>query len=182
MGRVPASEVLLTTRCRLRQPNEADIAHVWTATRVAGFNEGMRWEAPDEIDALRAPLRHNREDWDRGTQYSFTVESRDAKDFIGRVQLRCEPGPHRWTLGFWTHPEAQGRGYAAEAAAALLDFGFDRLGAVVIGAAHATWNEASRKVLLRIGMRYVRTNPRGFRKHGVWVEEYEYELQAREGG
>ena len=182
MARIPAEERLWSARCRLRQPSEADIEHVFSATRVPGFNEGMRWDPPSAIEELVLPLRHNREDWERGTSYSFSVESRDGRVFIGRSQLRREPGPRTWTLGFWTHPQQQGRGYASEAAAALVDFGFQRLGARTIAGAHATWNEASAKVLLRLGMRFVRTNPRGFRKHGAWVAEHEYELRAPDQG
>jgi ribosomal-protein-alanine N-acetyltransferase len=178
MGSIGPDEVLLTERCRLRQPSDADIAHVWSATRVDGFNEGMRWDPPDGIEELKRPLRANREDWERGTNYSFTVESRDGRVFIGRIQVRQESDPELWTLGFWTHPDQQGKGYASEAAEAILDFAFRRLGARVVGAAHATWNDASRKVLERIGMRFVRSNPRGFQKRGAWVEEQEYELRA----
>jgi len=175
---VPASEVLRTERCRLRQPTEADIEHVWSATRVDGFNEGMRWDPPQDRGALESPLRANRDDWERGTSYSFTVESLAGRVFIGRMQVRQEAAPGLWTIGFWTHPREQGKGYAVEAARAIVDFGFRRLDARVIGAAHATWNDASRKVLERIGMHYVRTNPRGFQKRGEWVEELEYELRA----
>jgi ribosomal-protein-alanine N-acetyltransferase len=178
MGGISPDEVLLTERCRLRQPVEADIAHVWSATRVDGFNEGMRWDPPARIEELEQPLRANREDWELGTSYSFSVESRDGRVFIGRTQVRREGDPGSWTLGFWTHPDEQGKGYASEAAVAILGFAFQRLGARVVGAAHATWNDASRKVLERIGMRFVRTNPRGFQKRGAWVEEHEYELHA----
>ncbi len=178
MGGIPPEEVLLTARCRLRQPNAADIAHVWSATRVAGFNDGMRWDSPEAIAELQRPLRANREDWEQGTSYSFTVESRDGRVFIGRMQIRQEATAGEWTIGFWTHPEQQGKGYATEAASAIVDFGFRRLGAQVIGAAHATWNGASRVVLERIGMRFVCTNPRGFQKAGGWVAEHEYELRG----
>jgi RimJ/RimL family protein N-acetyltransferase len=176
MESIPTDCVLSTERCRLRQPSEADIEHVWSATRVPGFNEGMRWEPPGKIAELSEPLRWNREDWELGTSYSFTVEARDGSCFIGRAQIRREEPADEWTLGFWTHPREQGQGYALEAARAVVEFGFARRGARLIGAAHATWNDASRRVLLNLGMHAVRTNPQGFKKRGLWVEELEYEL------
>jgi [ribosomal protein S5]-alanine N-acetyltransferase len=32
--------------------------------------------------------------------------------------------PNVWNLGFWTHPEYQGRGYLTESVLAILEFGF----------------------------------------------------------
>ncbi len=60
---------------------------------------------------------------------------------------------------------------------ALVDFGFMRLGASAIRAAHTTWNDASRKVLQRIGMKFIGINSKGFQKRGTWVEEYGYEIR-----
>jgi RimJ/RimL family protein N-acetyltransferase len=58
-----------------------------------------------------------------------------------------------------------------EAAAAVLEFGFEVLSASEIEAAHAIWNIASRRVLEKIGMTFVRHLPQGFQKDGQWVEE-----------
>ena len=58
-----------------------------------------------------------------------------------------------------------------EAALALIDYGFLQLGASEIQAAHATWNVASRRVLERAGMRFIKHVPKGFEKNGQWIEE-----------
>lgn len=58
-----------------------------------------------------------------------------------------------------------------EAAVALVDFGFMQLGASAIQASHATWNGASRRVLEKAGLRFLRHVPEGFQKNGVWVAE-----------
>lgn len=60
----------------------------------------------------------------------------------------------------------------------MVELGFSRLGAIRITAAHATWNEASGKVLQKVGMLRTGVNPRGFKKRGEWVKEYEYEIEA----
>ena len=52
----------------------------------------------------------------------------------------------------WLLPEAWGRGFATEGAAALLDYGFDDLGLDrVIGVTHPG-NKASQRVLMKAGL------------------------------
>ncbi|MEM7078776.1 MAG: GNAT family N-acetyltransferase [Pseudomonadota bacterium] len=174
----PGTEVL-TPRCRLRYPSEADIPHIFSASREPGFNDGMVWDPPAHIDDLREPLRSHQAAWEEGSAYTWTIEQRLSNVFVGRISIRREPGgeAREWSIGFWVHPTRQRQGYATEVAQAVVAFGFERLQAACITAAHATWNDASGEVLQRLGMRRVRTNPRGFQKGGRWVEEYEYELR-----
>lgn len=175
---IPTHEQILTKRCRLRYPDESDIPHIWSASRTPGFNNGMAWEPPSEISELNEPLQRNQDNWKSGHAYNWTVEGRDSREFIGRISIRREQNDSEWSIGYWIHPTQQNRGYATEAAEAIVLFGFSRLHATIITAAHVTWNHASGQVLQRIGMSRVRTNPKGFRKQGKWVEEYEYEIRA----
>ena len=178
---IPITEEILTSRCRLRHPEESDIPHVWSATRVAGFNDGLRWDPPERIEDLQSPLERNRAAWFAGTDYNWTIEDRETGTFLGRISIRREQSAGEWSFGFWVHPSHQGNGYAREAASAIVAFGFERLAAERITAAHATWNQASGKVLAAVGMAFVRVNPQGFMKRGSWVEEHEYEIQRQRG-
>lgn len=167
---IPLNFVLETPRCVLRAPAQTDVPHVFSATRFPGFNDGMRWEPPETVDELREPLERNLEAWRVGTAYTFTVETKPPPVFVGRVVVRQTEGD-RWELGFWTHPDEQGKGYTTEAATAVLGFGFTRLGAEQIEACHAVWNQGSRRVLEKLGMTFVKHLPQGFQKNGVWVAE-----------
>lgn len=108
--------------------------------------------------------------WDSGKAYTFTIEEKHSRKPLGRVVIREEEAGC-WNIGFWTHPEYQGLGYMTESAVAILDFGFKTLSAVKIQAGHAVWNIASRKVLEKIGMKFVNHVPQGFLKNGKWVAE-----------
>ena len=68
-------------------------------------------------------------------------------------------GTDEWegTIGYALHPDAQGRGFAAEAAAELLVIGFRDLGLRRITADAYADNIASNRVLRRIGMRHEAT-------------------------
>jgi len=173
---VPVDAILLSLRTRLRAPSKADLPYIWSATRVAGFNDGLLWDPPENFEDLDAPLERALERWSRGIAYQWTIEDRAGRAFLGRIAVTRTENLDEWMLGFWIHPEHQREGYATEAAKVVVDFAFEHLGARVIVAAHATWNVASGKVLAAIGMRKVRTNPKGFKKANRWVEEYEYEL------
>ena len=174
---VGRDEEIITARCRLRCPNESDIPHIWSASQTPNFNDGLRWEPPSSIGEIKEPFRRAQEAWAAGSEFSWTIESRENRGFIGWISIRREPADGEWSIGFWIHPTRQDQGFATECASALLAFGFSRLGAKIITAAHAAWNTASGRVLRRIGMKYVRTNPRGFKKNQEWVEEFEYEVR-----
>ena len=59
----------------------------------------------------------------------------------------------------------------SETVAAILAFGFERLKAERIEAAHAIWNKGSEKVLLKNGFVFHKFLPQGFFKNGAWVAE-----------
>ncbi len=136
---------------------------------MPGFTDGMFWEPPETPAELYGPLEKNLAAWRAGTAYTFTAETSELV-FVGRVALR-QTAQGRWNLGFWTHPEQQGRGYTVEAATAVMQFGFARLGAEHVEACHALWNRRSRRVLTKLGLTFVRCVPEGFQKTGVWVAE-----------
>lgn len=174
---VSPDEVINTSRCRLRYPDETDIPHIWSASRTPHFNDGLRWQPPSDIAELKEPLQSAQASFTSGIEYSWTIESREDRDFVGWISIRKESGEREWSIGFWVHPTKQGQGFATECAAAMVEFGFSRLGAEVITARHATWNVASGRVLKRIGMTRTRLIPRGIRKNDEWVEELEYEIR-----
>jgi [ribosomal protein S5]-alanine N-acetyltransferase len=160
-----------TARCLLRCPIEEDIPHIFSATHVAGFNDGMLWDPPATIDELHEPLRENLLAWEAGTAFTFTITALHLKIFLGRIGIRQSEQVNVWNIGFWTHPEHQRQGYMTESAQTLMQFGFDQLGAIRIEASHALWNKGSQRVLEKVGMKFIEYVPQGFQKKGQWIEE-----------
>lgn len=73
---------------------------------------------------------------------------------VGSAELRdIDPEHAQAELSFWVGRPYWGRGYAAEAGAALLRHGFGPLGLNRIYAFHMARNPASGRVLARLGMR-----------------------------
>ena len=83
-------------------------------------------------------------------------------------------------LGFIVHPRHQGRGYATEAARALLEWAFEEVGFHRIYARHEPRNAASGRVLEKLGMRkeahFVETEW----VKGEWQSDVVYAILDRE--
>lgn len=168
---LPKDLTILTPRCQLRIPSEKDIPFVFSATRHPGFNDGMLWEPPATIGELQEPLRKCIQAWEQGLSYSFTIDGRHGGEFIGRISVRHTSEPGVWDLGYWTHPDQQGKGYMSEAVQSIVRFGFESLQAGRIEAAYATWNIPSKVVLEKAGLSFVKHLPEGFQKRGQWIAE-----------
>lgn len=177
---IPLEFTIKTARCLLRCPSIADLPQVFSATRFAGFNDGMQWEPPATIEELDEPFREQILDREAGSTFSFTIADPVSDLLIGRIGIRKTNRADVWNIGFWTHPEHQGCGYMTEALTAIIAFGFDRLGATRIEASYALWNKASQRVLQKGGMRFIRYIPHAFRKKGYWVEANKMEITKRE--
>ncbi len=168
---IPRHFTIQTARCRLRAPTEADIPYVFSATRVPGFNDGMEWDPPTDLSELSQPLQGSRLAWATGEAFAFTIEALQSGIFLGRVVIQKTTQSDVWKIGFWTHPQHQRKGYMTESAQAILEFGFAQLEATQIEASYALWNHASRRVLEKVGMRFLEYIAQGFMKQGKWVKE-----------
>lgn len=108
-----------------------------------------------EDDILPAFLRH----YERWPGYGFwALIERESGAFLGWVHLRPEPRSpdDEPELGYRLRRAAWGRGYAAEASRAVIDRGFAEFGMRRVVASTMAVNTASRRVMEKAGLRYVR--------------------------
>ncbi|QHC68606.1 GNAT family N-acetyltransferase [Rathayibacter sp. VKM Ac-2759] len=83
-------------------------------------------------------------------------------------------------IGWVLHPEAQGRGYATEAARALLELAFDRLDTHRVLAQLDARNTASARLCERLGLRLEAHHLEDEYSKGGWTSTLVYALLARE--
>ncbi len=88
-----------------------------------------------------------------GIQY-WPLFLRTSDDFIGCCGLKPRTATVH-ELGFYLRPEHHGHGYAVEAGRAVIAYAFDVLGVDALFAGHHPENAGSRRVLERLGFRYV---------------------------
>ena len=104
-----------------------------------------------------------------------------AGGFLGWVSLHVAPGTDP-ELGYRFHRAAWGRGYATEAARALVDRAFAETDTDRVWATTMAVNTPSRRVLERVGLRHVRTYHQHFDDPipGTELGEVEYAVTRPE--
>jgi RimJ/RimL family protein N-acetyltransferase len=117
---------------------------------------GLRVDRRELVETLQWWLGY----YDRGERYGFwaAIEKSSGR-FIGWFHLRPGEGagPLEPELGYRLRRDAWGQGYATEGSRALIDKAFAELGADRVYASTMAVNTASRRVMEKAGMRFMRT-------------------------
>jgi RimJ/RimL family protein N-acetyltransferase len=156
-----AADVFLETeRLLLRRFTEADVPNLVeldSDPEVMRFINGGRPTPREEVEneLLPAFLGH----YERYAGYGFwaAIEKSSGR-FLGWFHLRPyhEAAPAEVELGYRLRRSAWGQGYATEGSGALIEKGFAELGAERVFASTMVVNVASRRVLEKAGLRFVR--------------------------
>jgi RimJ/RimL family protein N-acetyltransferase len=173
-----------TARLTLRPAIEADVEAIWRFRRLEAVS---RWltRAPADLDAFRAQSA------DPESLAKTLVVERDG-DVIGDLMLAVDDA---WSqaevadrargvqarLGWALDPEHAGRGYATEAVRELLRICFVDLGLRRVIAECFAANEASWRLMERVGMRReTHTLRDSLHRSGQWLDGYGYALLSEE--
>jgi ribosomal-protein-alanine N-acetyltransferase len=100
----------------------------------------------------------------------FAIALRENGELAGMIGLCVVRDHDRGELGYWIGVPYWGRGYACEAAGAIIDYGFDVLKLNKVYAAHFDRNPASGRVLQKAGMTYEGTLRQHHKKWGEYVD------------
>jgi ribosomal-protein-alanine N-acetyltransferase len=112
---------------------------------------------------------------------AIAVTERESGELIGHMVFHPWYGHATHEIGWAISAGCQGRGYATEAARALLDFAFTSLGCHRVIATCQPENVASWRVMEKLGMRREAHFRQGLRQAtGEWWDEYFYALLAEE--
>jgi RimJ/RimL family protein N-acetyltransferase len=151
---------LETERLSLRRFTMGDVDNV---VALDGDPEVMRYISGGlptpreeiETDILPAWLSY----YERFTGYGFwAAHEKSSSEFLGWFHFRPPPGhdPHEVELGYRLRKSAWGKGYATEGSRALIANGFSVLGVRRVFAFTMVVNAASRRVMEKAGLKFVR--------------------------
>ena len=118
--------------------------------------------------------------WDAGTGVTYAVTDAGTGVLMGAVGLTITPAHARAELGYWLGVPYWNRGYSTEAANAIVDFGFTRLGLHRIQAHYLTRNPASGRVMQKLGMRSEGVSRHAVRKNDRFEDLETYAILADE--
>jgi [ribosomal protein S5]-alanine N-acetyltransferase len=99
---------------------------------------------------------------------------------IGGIGLRVEKQHQHAELGYWLGVPFWGHGYATEAAADIVRYGFETLALHRIFASHFKHNPASGRILKKVGMKYEGCQREHLLKWDRFVDSELYGLLRRE--
>lgn len=140
-----------TSRLAIREFKAEDWTSVHRYASDERVTEHTLWgpnEEEDSVAFIQLCLEQQQKE-DR-TEYSLAVEKKETGTLIGGCNIIFMGSNAE--IGYCFHPDYWGQGYASEAAAVMLQYGFDHLNVHRIYATCRPGNIGSSKVMIRNGM------------------------------
>lgn len=149
----PDQPELRTKRLLLRPftlADASDVQRLAGAAEVADTTLNVPYPYADGM--AEAWMAGHAEQFLYRTGVIYAITRHEEPGVCGCVSLGITSPHSRAELGYWLGVPFWGLGYATEAAAALVDYGFRGLGLHRITASHFARNPASGRVLQKVGM------------------------------
>jgi RimJ/RimL family protein N-acetyltransferase len=152
---MPTISTIDTDRLRLRPFAEADLDALANILARPDVMEYL-YEEPRTRSEVAAVLERQmamNHLSHQGDNLMLAIEERESGSLIGSVNLVWRSQEHQQgEIGYTLHPDHQGRGYASEAARAVLAFGFHDMDLHRICGVCDERNRRSRQLMERLGM------------------------------
>lgn len=180
MGVSSSAYPLRTDRLLIRLPQESDIDALTAYRSDPQVSRLQDWDLPYPRErAERLVAGHaDRDDVVPGTGTQLAIEV--AGRLIGDLYVGLDEHAGVAEIGFTLAAEHHGKGYAVEAASAVVDDLIDRLGVHRIVAELSPDNLASARLLERLGMSFEYLAEKSFWWRGAWDDNLHYAMTAEE--
>jgi len=138
-------------------------------------------DEPRTLEQSAQWLRGHRAAFDTGTMYRYAVFDKAEQRLLGENMLMARVGPGGLEIGYWTHKDAVGHGYATEATCAMIRVAFDIEKAGRIEIMCAPENRASASIPSRLGFTHEATlKKRAMDTEGAWRDLMVWSLFAED--
>lgn len=175
---------IVTPRLRLRIPSIADAEAYFGHTSDPELPRHMVWAAHASVDETRAWLQRTGEALVAGTDVVWAIELDGA--VVGAIGLHgicwsvLALRIDRADLGYWIARDMWNRGLMTEAARAVTSWGFETLGLHKVFVQCMEANTGSRRVIEKLGFRFVGAAIDDVWRDGSWHTRRRYEVLATE--
>ncbi|WP_433943009.1 GNAT family N-acetyltransferase [Paenibacillus sp. SN-8-1] len=147
--------IIETERLFLRPfklPDASRVQELAGDIEVARTTLSIPYPYPDgAAESWISACNHNS---DAGNGFPFALVSKESNVLIGCMSINIASPHQRGELGYWLGRAFWGKGYATEAAKALIHYGFEDLKLNKIWAAAMAANPASSNVMTKVGMKF----------------------------
>jgi ribosomal-protein-alanine N-acetyltransferase len=157
-----------------RLEDASDVQRMCGAREIAAATLTIPHPYPD--GAAEAWIAGHADAYGSGRSLELAIVLRADGALVGAVGLGFEREHRRAELGYWIGVTYWGRGYATEAASALVEHGFAVEGLNRIYAFHFANNPASGRVLQKIGMEHEGTRRGHTLKWGEYLDSEAYAI------
>jgi RimJ/RimL family protein N-acetyltransferase len=151
VAKLRAPETLATARLALRPLGTADAADIWRYASDPLATRFVIFPTHRELAESAAFARRCADCWTNGSSFPWAMVERASGDFVGAIELRLTPP--KADFGYILCRAHWGKGFAGEAACAVVAW------AIAQPAIHRVWttvapdNAASARVLEKAGLR-----------------------------
>jgi len=162
--------VLQTKRLVLRRMLKSDYKDMYAYACQPQVTRYLLWDPHDSEAFTYKYLQFVQSRYRSGEFYDWAVVCREDNKMIGTCGFTRLNSEHNSAeIGYVLNPDYWGMGLAAEAASAILRFGFVDLRLYRIEAKYMLGNERSRRVMEKIGMTYEGTLRHSMHVRGEYV-------------
>ncbi|HQU08890.1 MAG TPA: GNAT family N-acetyltransferase [Opitutales bacterium] len=144
---------------------------------------------PYNLDDATAWIMPQPREYEQGWLITWAITHKDTGAVMGMVSLRPDFHYSTGELGYWLGPDFWHQGFCTEAAKGVLMYAFDRLQLHRVEAFLMHRNQASAKVLEKLGFQLEGTKRQGMLKWGRYEDldyygllESEYHAQRFDNG
>lgn len=146
---------LRTERLTLRPIHIIDAEDMYDYARREEVTRYLLWNPHGSLSHTKDYIRYITERYALGDFYDWAIIDRESRRMIGTCGFtRIDTANDSGEIGYVINPDFRGRGYAVEAAGAVMEFGFSELELHRIEARFMKGNEASRRVMEKLGMTF----------------------------
>ena len=169
-----------TQRLILRQLRMEDVYEYYE--RLFGDADVTRYmdvephqDISESLESLQRILdRYEEEDY-----YCWAIEAKEEEGLIGLIKLmRFDPRDNSCSFAYMLGCHYWNKGYGTEALKAVFRFAFEELKVERIVADHMAPNIASGRVMEKLGMKHIATEPEKYEKTGRRYDALVYELRS----